>query len=384
MQRKILVLTSTRAEYGLLKGTIQEIIKAPPLDLVLVVTGTHLSIEYGNTIEEIKEDGVHISYCLPTLELDRGSVNVVKTMSNLQLELDLVLKKENPHIVVLLGDRYEIFSAASVCLINGIPVAHIHGGELTFGAVDDAFRHSISKMSWWHFVTTEEYRQRVIKLGENPKRVFNTGAPAVDNLSSANLSVNELEKFINLKLKSPIFLATFHPETLSSLKTEEQVRILWEGILEAKPGTLIFTKANADKGGAEANSILEKLFKSKDAPYGKLVSSLGHTRYLSLLKLSDVAVGNSSSLVIEAPMLGTPSVNVGDRQAGRFRPPSVLDVSFDRSSISAAIKRIHEPTFKENIYKSTFAFGEPGVAKRIVDRLIKEELPHNLAKVFYE
>lgn len=384
MRRKILVVTSTRAEYGLLKNVIRDIHNHKNLSLCLVVTGTHLSVVHGSTVSEIISDGFPIHYQIPILDSGNDVSATVASMGRLQIGLDEVLGKENPSMMVVLGDRYEIFAAASIGVLHNVPIAHIHGGELTLGAVDDAFRHSITKMSWLHFTSTEEYRKRVIHLGEDPARVFNTGAPAVDSINESNCTKEELETFLGIKLRRPIVLGTFHPETMSPGKMEKNLVQLWKVLKEANPGSVIFTKANADAGGTEVNNVLENLYKEKDAPNGALVSSLGHRLYLGLLRLADVAVGNSSSLIIEAPMVGTPSINVGDRQKGRIRTRSVIDVPFEPEKFKSALQTALTLSFQEEVKKRPHPYGTPGVAKRIVNCLAETKLPENLMKVFYE
>ncbi len=384
LSRKILVLTSTRAEYGLLKNLISEINACADLELCLVVTGTHLHHMFGLTVTEIEADNFTIAHKIDILDGEFGRTSIIRAMTRLQLGLDEVVNKERPDLAVLLGDRYEIFSAAGVFTLNNIPIAHIHGGELTLGAVDDAFRHSITKMSWWHFVTAETYRDRVIKLGEDPDRVFNTGSPALDTLDRAFADVDELEKFIGVELQSPVILATLHPETLSPGLVEKHFYEVWDGICASRPGTLIFTMANADEGGTIINNLLKEKFASPDAPRGKLISSFGHRRYLSMMRKADVAVGNSSSLVIEAPMVGTPSVDIGNRQKGRLRPPSVINTAFEARAICAAIKKCLDKEFRAIAKEAGHPFGTKGVAKRIVDILANRPLPKSLIKEFYE
>lgn len=384
MKRKIVVLTGTRADYGLLKKVIKGISEHKELSLCLVVTGSHLSHYYGHTVNEIESDGPPISYRLPILEKAESQLDVIEASSKIHRKFGEVLLKEKPAMVLLLGDRYEAFQAAAAAVVLNVPLAHIHGGELTLGAIDDAFRHAITKMSWWHFATAEVYRQRIITLGEDPLRVFNTGAPAVDSLDEAKVKVEELEIFLGLKFKRPLILATIHPETLNLQNTESNIREVFDALKSFGKGTVIFTKANADAQGHYINEELEKYFHSSDAPYGRLVDSLGHIRYLSLLRECDVALGNSSSLVIEAPMLGVPSVNIGMRQKGRVRAPSVIDVPFKASEILNALNTASTSEFKSDISKDSHPFGSSGVAERIVSILAKAPLPENLTKDFYE
>lgn len=378
--RTIMIVTGTRADYGLLRHVIREIHNQEDLELRLVVTGTHLDPVH-NTIKEIEADGFPVFLKLPILSGDTTKAGVANAMAKTLNGLSDSFSKSKPDIMLILGDRYEIFAAVSTALLFNIPVAHLHGGELTLGAIDDAFRHSMTKMSWWHFTSTEEYRKRVIHLGEEPSRVFNVGATAIDSLEESKMTKEELEKDLGIKLIAPVILFTFHPETQSPGKALEHVEKIWKGLAIAKPGTAIFTKANADAEGSIVNAFLEKAVASKEIPNSLLVSSLGHKRYLSLLRIADAGVGNSSSLVIEAPMVKTPSVNIGLRQEGRFRCPSVIDVSFDSFKIAEAVKYAVMPENKKNV---NHPFGEPGVAKRIVNIIAKAEIPQTLVKGFYE
>lgn len=378
-----MVISGTRADYGLLRNIIREIHIRSDLELKLIVTGSHLSPKH-NTIKEIEADGFPIALKLPILneitDQDSTSQATAKFISG----LSTYMKGNRPDIMIILGDRYEMFGAATVGILHNVPMAHIHGGELTLGAIDDAIRHSMTKMSWWHFTTTEEYRKRVIHLGEHPDRVFNTGAPALDALDSSVMTKEELETSLGIKLIAPVVLATFHPETQSPGKALEQIKTVCQGIADSNVGTVIFTKANADAEGNIINNYIEEMIQKNAFPNALLVTSLGQKRYLSLLRLADVAVGNSSSLVIEAPMVNTPSVNIGIRQEGRARCASIKDVPFNVSQITKAIKEASAPEFKIKLQSLSHPFGNPGVAKRIVDILSKTDIPKNLVKGFYE
>jgi GDP/UDP-N,N'-diacetylbacillosamine 2-epimerase (hydrolysing) len=379
-----MVITGTRADYGLLKNTIKEIHLRKDLELQLVVTGSHVSTIFGSTIKEINNDGFPISAIVAILDHEESNLSIINATSKAVAGIGAVIHQKNPDIVLVLGDRYEALASALAATILNKPIAHIHGGELTFGALDDAFRHSITKMSWFHFTTAEEYKQRVIKLGESPDRVFNIGSPAIDSLVEANISKIELEDYLGKELVFPVLLVTFHPETMSPGLAENHIKTVFAGILASKPGTVVFTKANADAEGAKINNSLEELIKTTGNDRFILVSSLGHKRYLSLLSIADVAIGNSSSLVIEAPMLKVPSVVIGKRQDGRVRCSSVIDVPFSVQGISEAILKAISIKFKQKVQETTHPFGNPGVAKKIVDILATCSLPNNLMKGFYE
>ena len=375
-KRKIAVLTGTRADYGLLKHLIAEIRQHPALELCLIVTGSHLSAALGMTLGEIEADGNPVAHRIPILE---GNPDVTLASARALEGVGKVLVQEKPALLVVLGDRYEAFAATAAATMQNVPVAHIHGGELTLGAVDDALRHSMTKMSWWHFTAAEEYRQRVIHLGEDPRRVFNVGAVFLDALGELAVSAEELEAALGLSLARPLVLATLHPETRSPGKVREHVTALWEGLKLVRPGLVVVTKANADAEGSELNREWERLIAMGELN-AVLVSSLGQRLYLGLLKAADVATGNSSSLIIEAPALGTRSVNIGERQRGRVRCPSVLDVNYDSNEIANALRSACAMGRSEVRHP----FGVPGVARRIVEVLASADLPTSLVKEFYE
>ncbi|MFP5491624.1 MAG: UDP-N-acetylglucosamine 2-epimerase [Bacteriovoracia bacterium] len=382
LKRKIMVVTGTRADYGLLKHTIAEIHANPKLSLCLVVTGSHLSSKLGMTVSEIEADGFPIAHRLPILDEAIKNEAITSITAKTLDGMGKITKLENPDILVVLGDRYESFAATVAASLSNIPVAHIHGGELTLGAVDDALRHSMTKMAWWHFTAAEEYRCRVIRLGEDPEHVFNVGTTALDALSTVLADKEEIEKFLGRSLVSPIAVVTLHPQTRSPGKAREHAECMLQAIEQAKLGTVIFTKANADQEGAIINECLEEYVKGKNNAL--LVSSLGHQRYLGLVKLADVAIGNSSSLVIEAPILGTPAVNIGTRQDGRVRSSAIIDVPFNVEKITQALSTALVPGFKADLSKKGHPFGQAGVAKKIVNILASSQIPQDLSKRFYE
>jgi UDP-hydrolysing UDP-N-acetyl-D-glucosamine 2-epimerase len=379
--RKIMIVSGTRADYGLLKNIIKTVQASNTLELQLVVTGSHLSQTHGYTVSEIEADGFPIAHRLPILY---DVTDVASATAAALVGMQKIISNDRPDIILVLGDRYEAFAVATAALLNHVPLAHVHGGELTLGALDDAFRHSITKMAWLHFTSAEAYRKRVIRLGESPDRVYNVGAPVIDSIQDINVPIEELEKVLGLKLIRPIVLATFHPETCTPGKVREHIQTIWNGIKQAQPGTVVFTKANADAEGNEVNTLLEELIAKKEIPNSTLVSSLGHRRYLGLMKLADVGLGNSSSLVIEAPILGTPTVNIGRRQDGRIRSETVLDVEFNQEAIAQAIKLASNLKNQNANNTVTHPFGSPGVAQRIVEVLADCELPQNLIKAFHE
>lgn len=378
-RRSVMIFTGTRADFGLLKPTIREFLNHKEVDLQLIVTGSHLSEAFGMTLKEIEEDGIPVTEKIPILK-----DSITDSMSLALKEFSDCIKRRKPTMILVLGDRYEAFCACTAALMLNVPIAHLHGGELTFGALDDALRHSMTKMSWWHFTSTEEYRNRVIKLGEDPARVFNVGATAIDSMNFPEMTHAELENYLGCKLVEPVILATMHPETINPGNAEEQLTILWKALKEFKPGTLVFTKANADEEGMRINSLLEKFISSGEIPNSKLVSSLGQKRYFNLMKKSSVVVGNSSSGVIEAPMMGIPSINIGTRQEGRVRSPSVIDVDFNEVNLVKAFSQAVSGNFRSSLSSGTHPFGTPGVSERIVETLINTKIPKTLIKGFYE
>jgi GDP/UDP-N,N'-diacetylbacillosamine 2-epimerase (hydrolysing) len=379
VKRKIMIVSGTRADYGLLKKIICEVHTNVALELQLIVTGSHLSKAHGYTVSEIESDSFPIAHRVTILD---ESNNVSVATARALEKISNIITEDRPDIVLVLGDRYESFAAATAALLNNVLLAHIHGGELTLGAIDDAFRHAMTKMAMLHFTSAEEYRKRVIHLGEAPERVFNVGAPAVDSLESSHVPIAELEEVLGIKLVSPVVLATFHPETHSPGKSKEHLLAIWEGLKSVKTGSIVFTKANSDAEGNIVNTLLTELINKKEIPNCILVPSLGHRRYLGLLRHADVGLGNSSSLVIEAPMVGTPSVNIGHRQDGRIRSDCVIDVEFEPASIARAITTAY--ALKKSKSYKPHPFGEPGVAGRIVKILANYDLPKNLMKAFYD
>ena len=382
MSRKIGVLTATRAEYGLLYWLMKEIQEEPALELKLVVMGTHLSKLYGNTVDEIRKDGFYIDY-LVDLKLTRNdsrkaTVNILARATKGTAQALKALKLD---LLVLLGDRYELMGAASAALLMGIPIFHLHGGEITEGAYDDAIRHAVTKLATWHGVATEPYRLRVIQMGEQPNTVFNVGALGLDNIDKLPLlSKDELESSLDFKLGQKSFLIAYHPETNSKTPAKGFDSLL-EALRSYPDIQLIFTYPNADSGRYIIIRKLEK-FIALYPDRCKAWHSLGQLRYLSLLKHVDGIVGNSSSGIIEAPAFPTCTINIGDRQKGRLRACSVIDVDSNVESIKAAIEKIFSFDFKSKIGSTIHPYGQPGAAKKVVGLL--KTVEHKEAKMFYD
>ena len=335
--KKVCVITGTRAEYGLLKPLIHKIKKDKDLKLQLVVTGMHMSPEFGLTYREIEQDGFEITERNEMLLSSDTSNGITKSIGLGTIGFADIFTRIMPNIVVILGDRYESLAAAIAAMIHRIPIAHIHGGELTLGAVDDAIRHSITKMSTLHYDTTEENKKRVIQLGEEPERVFYVGALGVENIKTQKLmSKEELSQDIGFSLEMPYVLVTFHPATLENNTSCEQFENLLVALDRFRQYRIIFTKANADVDGRIINQKIDKFVKD-NINRAVAFTSLGMTRYLSALRYCEMVIGNSSSGIIEAPSFKIPTVNIGNRQLGRIRAKSVIDCGSTTDDISAAI-----------------------------------------------
>ena len=337
--KKIGVITGTRAEYGLLKPLITKLNLAVDLELQLIVTGMHLSPEFGLTYQEIEQDGFKIKERNEMLLSSDTPNGITKSMGVAIIGFADIYTRIEPDIVIILGDRYEAFAAASAAMIHRIPIAHIHGGELTEGVIDDPIRHSITKMSSLHFTSTERYRQRVIQLGEQPKTVFNVGALGIENIKEQKLlSKQDLAQRIGFPLDKPYFIVTFHPVTLEDSTAEVQFGNLLNALDTFTEYRIIFTKANADTDGRIVNSLIDEYI-TKNKERAVVFTSLGMLRYLSALKYCEVVIGNSSSGILEAPSFHIPTVNIGDRQAGRMKGKSIIDCGWTTEEIVHGIQR---------------------------------------------
>jgi len=335
--KKVCVVTGTRAEYGLLKPLIKRINNDSNMELQLVVTGMHLSPEFGLTYQEIEQDGFKITECNEMLLSSDTPNGITKSIGLGIIGFADIFTKKVPDIVIILGDRYEILAAATAAMIHRIPIAHIHGGELTEGSIDESIRHAITKMSILHFTSTENYRSRIIQMGEQPGRVFCVGALGVENIKKQPLmNKHELEESIHLKLDKPYILVAFHPVTLEYNTVKEQFENLLEALDDMKDYQIVFTKANADTDGRIINCKIDE-YVNNNRKRAVAFASLGMIRYLSALKYCDMIVGNSSSGIIEAPSFHIPTINIGDRQRGRVRGKSVIDCSSTPKEIIKAI-----------------------------------------------
>ena len=382
MKRKICVVTGTRAEYGLLHRLLLILKNDPQIELQLVVTGSHLSPSHGMTVDEIESDGFVPVAKLSVDLSDDSKLATVEAMADVTSQIAKTLSSLNPDVVVLLGDRYEILATAQAALILDIPVAHIHGGEITSGAFDDSIRHAITKMSSLHFVAAEDYARRVVQLGEQPSSVFNVGSLGVENaLASKPMNKSDLSKALNVELESPILLVTYHPTTRSTMSVTEEIDQVLSALENFSYCTIVFTGVNADPGNAEVSSRIIK-FVQRDAKLRSLHASLGQNKYLSLLNLCDVVIGNSSSGIIEAPAFGKPTVNIGNRQDGRLRADSIIDVGVTKQEIQTAIETALSPTWRERCAKTVSSYKSSNTAQLIADTLKNAEL--NLHKTFFD
>lgn len=334
--KKIAVVTATRAEYGILRPLICRLQKDTEFELQLIVTGMHLSEKYGNTQVEIEKDKIPVFRKIPILEDGNSAYDVSVTMANALCRFAGYFRDEKPDMVIVLGDRTEILGICAAAMNEGIPIAHLHGGELTEGAVDDCIRHAVTKMSYLHFTASETYRNRVIQLGESPDRVFNVGALGVENILHTQLfSYEDMCREIGIPNDQKYVVVTFHPVTQEPGEEQHQTQELIAAMKEKSRYFYLITKANADAGGQRVNELLENF--SERVPNAKLVSSLGMVRYLSALKYSEFALGNSSSGIIEAPALGIPTVNIGERQRGRLMADTIVQCKPEKELILEAM-----------------------------------------------
>lgn len=344
--KQIMVLTSARADYGLLSGLIKKLASDERVRVRLVVTGMHLSPEFGLTYKEIEKDGIKIDRKIEILMSSDTPVSVSKTMGMAMISFADYIEEVHPDALLVLGDRYETLAVCCVALNARIPIIHLHGGETTEGAIDEAIRHSITKMSFLHFTSTEEYRRRVIQLGENPERVYNVGSLGVENvLGQPLLSKKDLESELNLRLDMAYAVVTYHPVTLEDKDVCETVKKFLDALDRNEDMYYIITKANSDAGGRQINQMLEEYAAHRNNV--QVYDSLGMIKYLSAVKYSKMVIGNSSSGILEVPSFGIPTVNVGDRQKGRIRAESVIDCKEDTESIVEAIKKAKTLEFRE-------------------------------------
>nr|WP_275846785.1 UDP-N-acetylglucosamine 2-epimerase [Sulfurimonas sp. SAG-AH-194-I05] len=383
MPRKICVVTGTRAEYGLLYWLMKEIQEDSDLELQLIVTGMHLSPEFGLTYKTIeKEFKIHKK--IEMLLSSDSAIGITKSMGLAQISFGEAYAELQPDMLVVLGDRYEIFSAVSAAMIANIPISHLSGGETTEGAFDESIRHSITKMSHLHFTANEVYEKRVIQLGEEPQRVFNVGGMGIDNIKKLELLTKEaFEKSIDFSLASKNIVVTFHPVTLENTTAKEQFQELLSAINTLKDTHVIFTKANSDTDGRIINSMIDSYVKENTST-SIAFTSLGQLRYLSSLQYVDAMVGNSSSGLAEAPSFKVGTINIGDRQKGRMMAPSIINCDATKESILTAFEKLYTKEFAQIIQNTQNPYGNGGASKKVKDIIKNISLENILKKTFYD
>jgi GDP/UDP-N,N'-diacetylbacillosamine 2-epimerase (hydrolysing) len=378
--KKICVITSSRADYGLLLGVLKGLKNSNNCELQIIATGMHLSAEFGNTWRIIEKDGFKIDRKVEMLLGSDSSVAITKSIGLGFFGFADVFYDLSPDLIVLLGDRFELLAVASSALIAGIPIAHLHGGELTTGAFDDSIRHAITKMSSLHFTAAEPYRQRVIQMGEDPNNVWCVGGFGLDEVYNLErLPLADLESFLGISLGDQSLLITFHPETATLASSESQMIELFSA-LKKLDAHLIFTMPNADTGGRVIFQMIEEFVSERPSQRCAHVS-LGQNRYLSTLSYVDAVVGNSSSGIIEAPSFKIGTVNIGSRQDGRLRAPSIVDCKAEREDIAKAIALTLSDPFKLQLKNISNPYGGTGASKRTVS-LIEAWQPMPFKKKF--
>ena len=380
MKKKILIFTGSRADYSLLRPLIKIIKKSKKFRLILTASSLHFSTIFGSTYKEILEDKNKIDIAYSTKIKKTTFEEVIKYCGKSMVDFSNSLNKNKPDIAVLLGDRYEVFSYCIVCFFLNIPIAHIHGGELTEAAFDDALRHSITKLSNYHFVSHKDYRKRVIQLGENPKNVYNVGAPGIENIINENLITREkLFKKYKIPINTKKVLVTFHPETKSKLTIKKQINIFLSALFSIKNIFYIFTYSNADPYG---KYFIKKIISfNKKFKRSLIFKSMGSKIYHSFLSSSDLVVGNSSSGIIEAPSLGVPTLNVGDRQKGRIFAESVSHCENKKSAIIGNLRKILFRRKKINFKNPYYKKNTSKIIFKNIKKILKQK---HKAKAFYD
>lgn len=382
---KICIVTATRAEYGLLKSIIEKFMKIKGVDLRVAVTGAHLSPEFGLTYNEIINDGIKIDKKVEILLSADTPSSISKSMGLAMIGFADYFSELSPDLIVVLGDRYETLAVSIAAMNQRIPIAHLHGGEATEGLIDESVRHSITKMSYLHFTSTDTYRKRVIQLGENPSRVFNVGSVGVENIKNISyLSKKELSEAIGLSLDKPYAVVTFHPVTLENESSEKQVSGLLGAISQLDDMNFIFTKANSDADGRIINAMIDEYIQKHNNCIA--VASLGLKKYLSAVQYCSMVIGNSSSGIIEVPSFKVPTINIGDRQKGRIQATSIINCEPNSNSILKAILKAKSDVFRDKIKETQNPYEKEGtsdiIVTTIMDFLQNKKL--DIKKKFYD
>ncbi|MDR9499365.1 MAG: UDP-N-acetylglucosamine 2-epimerase [Hydrogenovibrio sp.] len=365
----IAVVTATRAEFGLMRRLITQLQAHPDFDCKLWVTGAHLSPEQGMTVHEIEKAGLTIDARVPIIQPDQGSsaLDTTQIAARALETFGALFSRHRPKAVLLLGDRYEMLAIGAAALFSQVPIVHLHGGEVTEGAMDEAIRHALTKLASLHFVAAEPYRRRVIQMGESPERVWNVGAPGLDVIRHTDyLSRDALVETLNWSWRAPLLLVTFHPVTWHQQGESEGVPPLFEALERIPDAHVLWTSANTDVGGKQLNQLVDD-WAEKTPINVKRVTSLGSQRYLSLMRLADAVVGNSSSGIIEAPALGVPTVNIGARQDGRLRADSIIDCQAEAELIENAINTAISAEFQAKAQACQSVYGEGQTAEQITE-----------------
>jgi UDP-hydrolysing UDP-N-acetyl-D-glucosamine 2-epimerase len=384
MRRRICFVTGTRADYGHLYWVMREVQLDPDLQLQIVVTGAHLCNAWGHTVDVIERDGFPIDARVDMQLSGDSGVATSKSTGLAVIGLADAYERLAPDLIVLLGDRYEELAAAQVALLMKIPVAHIHGGETSEGAMDESIRHALTKLSHLHFVAARAYRDRVLQLGENPAAVFDFGAPGLDHLIRTPLPDRAaLAAHIGLRLDAPVFAVTYHPVTLNAQDPAIAANALISALERFPTANIVFTGVNADPGNSTIANVI-RAFTEANPARARFFDSLGQQRYLSLLQNADAVIGNSSSGLIEAPALRVPTVNVGERQRGRLKAVSVIDCADDTESIVQAIERALSPQFRAQLPADVSLYGKGQAAPQIKQVLKTYDLSNILMKKFFD
>ena len=383
-KRKICVVTGTRAEYGLLYWLMKDIKKDPTLELQIIATGMHCSPEFGLTYSNIEEDGFRINKKIEMIVSADTPQSISKSTGLGLIGFADAYVDLKPDVIVVLGDRYELLAASTAAIFARIPIAHIHGGETTEGAFDEAIRHSITKMAWWHFVAADVYKKRVIQLGEDPSRVLMVGGLGVDGIKKSKLlSKQELEKKLKFKFNKKNLLVTFHPVTLENNTSQEHFKIVLASLNKLKNTNIIFSFTNSDTNGRIINSMINK-FVNDNLKNSIAFKSMGQINYLSTLQFVDGVIGNSSSGLLEAPTFKIGTINIGDRQKGRLKAESIIDCEPEIGSIDQAIKPLYSKDFNNILSAVKNPYSEGNVTEKIIKILRNTVIPKEIKKEFYD
>ena len=381
--KKVCFITSTRADYGLLKHLMLRVRKSKKLKLQIIATAMHLEDEFGLTIKSIENDGFKVNKKISNILLNNSSTGIIKSAAVGMLGYADAFNELKPDVIFVLGDRYEIFTASFSSLVSNIPICHYSGGEVTEGAYDDSLRHSITKMSNYHFVSAGEYRKRVIQLGENPKRVFLVGSLGNEAIRLTNrFNKKTVEKLLKVKFRNKSLLITYHPETNSITDPSKAIREIISALEKLKDTTLIFTLPNHDKRSEKIKNIINEFCRIHDSAF--LYKSLGQKLYFSMIKIVDGVIGNSSSGLTEVPLLNKGTINIGSRQKGRISSPSVINCISRKKAIELSLKKLYSKDFQCLLKKSRVKNKNSEPSELILKTLEKTDFKTNKYKKFYD